>query len=155
MMRASLLLGCALGVPLAGIAQSGIHHELVTEWQTNPIEYRALIKRSLEGHHGALALILTRRAPDSDLVPLHVEALVSLTKLHESLYPEGSETPRTSERVWTDRAEFLKASRRTADLAGQLPAVIARGDVTESVNALIRLGESCQDCHARYRLSME
>ena len=130
-----------------------VQHELITEWQRNPIEYRALIKQALEGHHGALALILTQRAPDSDLVPFHVEALIALTQLHESLYPEGSETPRTSERIWTDRAEFHKASQRTADLAAQLPAVIGRGDVTQSVNALIRLGESCQSCHARYRLS--
>jgi cytochrome c556 len=153
MRRASLLLGLALAVPLPGITQARIHHELITELQRNPIEYRALIKQTLEGHLGALALILTERAPDSDLVPFHVEALVVLTKLHESLYPEGSATPRTSERIWTERAEFQKASQRTADLALQLEGVIGRGDVAQSVNALVSLGESCQSCHARYRLS--
>lgn len=154
MLRASLFLGWTLAVPLPGIAQAPIHHELITEWQHNPIEYRALVKQTLEGHLGALALILTQRAPDSDLVPLHVETLVVLTKLHESLYPEGSATPRTSEHIWTDGPEFQKASRRTAELAQQLQAVVDRGNAAQSVNALARLGESCQGCHARYRLSV-
>jgi cytochrome c556 len=153
MLRVSLLLGWMLAVPLPGITQAPIHHDLVTEWQRNPIEYRALIKKTLEGHLGALALILTQRAPDSDLIPFHVEALVVLTKLHESLYPEGSATQSTSETIWTDGAEFRKASQRTADLARQLQAVIGRGDAGQSVNALVHLGESCQSCHARYRIS--
>jgi cytochrome c556 len=153
MLRALLLIGSLLAVPLPGIAQAQVHHELITEWQHNPIEYRALIKQALEGHLGALALILTRRAPDSDLVPFHVEALIMLTKLHESLYPEGSATPGTSERVWSDGAAFRKASQRTAELAEQLQSVIARGDTALSVNALVSLGESCESCHARYRIS--
>jgi cytochrome c556 len=153
MLRASLLLGILLGVPMPGFTQAPIHHELITEWKTNPVEYRALIKQALEAHHGALALILIKRAPDSGLIPLHVEALVALTKLHGSLYPEGSETPHTSDRIWTDAAEFHKASQRTAELAQELPAVIDRGDMTQSVNAVIRLGESCQACHARYRIT--
>lgn len=153
MLRASLLLGLALAAPLPGITQDQIHHELITEWQSNPVEYRALVKQTLEGHLGALALILTQRAPDSDLIPFHVEALVVSTKLHESLYPEGSATARTSERVWTDGAEFQKASQHSADLARKLQVVVGRGDVAQSVNALASLGESCQSCHARYRLS--
>jgi len=153
MLRASLLLGCLLAVPLAGITQAPIHHELITEWQYNPVEYRALVKQSLEGHRGALALILTGRAPDSDLIPFHVEALVVLTRLHGSLYPEGSATPHTSERIWTDTEEFQEASQRTADLVEELKAVIERGNTAVSVNALISLSESCQGCHARYRLS--
>ena len=153
MLRASLLVGWMLAAPLPGITQEPIHHDLVTELERNPVEYRALVKQTLEGHLGALALILTQRAPDSDLVPFHAEALVVLTKLHASLYPEGSETPSTSESIWTDGAEFEKASQRTADLARQLQVVTGRGDVAQSVNALVRVGESCQSCHARYRLS--
>ena len=152
MPRASLLLACTLAVPLPGIAQSRIHHELITELQRSPIAYRALIKQTLEGHLGALGLILTQRAPDSELVPFHVEALVELTKLHASLYPEGSATPGTSERIWTDGAEFQQASQRTAELARQLQDVIGRGDAGQSMSALVQLGESCQACHARYRL---
>jgi len=158
---ASLLFGWTLAAPRPGITQAQdqaqdqapIHHDLITEWQKNPIEYRALIKKTLEGHLGALALILTQRAPDSDLIPFHVEALVVLTKRHASLYPEGSATPGTSEGIWTDKEGFQKASQRTADLAQQLQAAIGRGDAGQSVNALVRLSESCQSCHARYRLS--
>jgi cytochrome c556 len=153
LLRASLLIGSTLAAPVTGITQARIHHELITELQRNPIEYRALIKRTLEGHLGALGLILTQRAPDSDLIPFHVEALVVLTRRHESLYPEGSATPATSERVWTEGAEFQKASQRTADLAQQLQTVVGRGDAAQSMNALVRLGESCQSCHARYRRS--
>ena len=155
MLRTSLLVGLALTVPVVGAAQARIHHELVTELQRNPIEYRALVKQTLEGHLGALGLILTQRAPDSDLIPSHVEALVALTQRHESLYPEGSATPRTSERIWTEAAEFQKASKRTAELARQLQAVIARGNAAQSMNALVGLGESCQACHARYRMAGE
>jgi cytochrome c556 len=153
MLRASLLIGWTLVMPLPGIAEPPIHHELITKFQHNPVEYRALVKQTLEGHLGALALILTKRAPNSDLVPFHVHALVVLTELHESLYPEGSATARTSEHIWTDTTEFQEASRRTAELALQLQSVVERGDVAQSVNALARLGDSCQGCHARYRVS--
>lgn len=153
--RSCLLVGLILGLPMVGVPQARIHHDLVTELQRNPIEYRALLKRALEGHLGALGLILTQRAPDSDQAPFHAEALVVLTQRHAALYPADSKTPRTSERIWTEAVEFQKASGRTADLAKQVQAVIERGDISLSVSALVQLGESCQDCHARYRLSAD
>lgn len=155
MLRASLLFACLLAVPLPGITQAPIHHDLVTELERTPVAYRALVKQALEGHLGALGLILTQRAPDVDLVPFHVDALVKLTKLHESLYPEGSATPHTSERVWTDGTEFKAASEATADLARRLQTVVDRGNTSQSVNALVRLGESCQSCHAKFARALD
>jgi len=132
-----------------------IHHELVTELERNPVEYRALNKRAMEGHLGALGLLLTRRAPDSDLIPFHAEALVVLTNRHASFYPEGSETAHTSESIWNDSAAFQKQSQRTAELAQQLKEIVDRGDAMQSMNALVRFGESCESCHALYRLGAD
>lgn len=132
-----------------------VQHELVTELVTNPIEYRALIKRAMEGHLGALGLILTRRAPDADLIPFHAKALEVLTERHATLYPEGSETAHTSERIWSDGAAFQERSQKTAELARRLNEIVARDDPIQSMSALVRLGESCESCHALYRPDAE
>lgn len=118
----------------------------------SPVEYRAFIKESMEGHLGAFGLILTMRAPDTDDLPLHADALAWLTRLHGSLYPEGSETPATSAAIWEHPDQFSAASKRTEELAAALKAAVDGGNRHQVLNALVRLGESCESCHAQFRL---
>jgi len=132
-----------------------VQHELVTEYVRNPVEYRALIKQTLEGHLGALALIATGRAPDEDQMPFHADALVALTAIHASLYPEGSQTPRARDSVWTDRNAFESASSATARVAEQLRDAVERRNQVQIMNGLAALGESCETCHARFRVSRD
>ncbi len=129
-----------------------VQHELVTEYVRNPVEYRALIKETLEGHLGALGLIAMRRAPDQDQMPFHADALVQLTATHASLYPEGSETARTRDSIWSNREEFESASSATAESAQRLRDSIELGDLNQIMGGLVGLGESCESCHARFRV---
>ena len=137
-----------------GIAEPpAVQHELVTEYETNPIEYRALLKQALEGHLGALGLLATRRAPGPDQQPFHADALVQLTANHTSLYPAGSETARTRESIWADPVSFDSASKETAEIAVRLRDAVDRGDLHQVMNGLVALGESCEACHARFRVA--
>ena len=128
-----------------------VQHELVTEYETNPIQYRAMIKQALESHMGALGLILTYRAPHTENLPFHADALVTLTSIHASLYPEDSQTQQTRETIWSAPEEFAAASERTAEIAAQLQSVVEQGTAIQSINRLVALGESCEACHARFR----
>jgi cytochrome c556 len=144
--------GYAVAQERNGAHPPAVQHELVTEYVKSPVEYRALIKQTLEGHLGALALIATGRAPDAEQMPFHADALVALTAIHASLYPEGSKTPQTRDSVWTDRAAFESASNANARIAEQLRDAIARGNRVQFMNGLATLGDSCEGCHARVRV---
>jgi len=128
-----------------------IHHELITELQRSPIEYRDAIKNAMQGHLNAAGLILTMRAPDKDHLPLHADALVWLTKTHESLYIEGSETPATRETIWTQPEDFETALSKATQMAQQLKAAVDGGNRHLVLNATVKLGESCESCHAQFR----
>lgn len=152
---AALLAPITFTVEAQETERQAVQHELVTELVTNPIEYRALIKRAMEGHLGALGLILTRRAPDMDQAPFHADALVQLTARHASLYPESSASPQTRDTVWTDRQRFETASNDTAEIAEQLRATVEQGSLIQKVNGVVSLGESCESCHARFRSDID
>jgi cytochrome c556 len=132
-------------------AESVIQHELITELQRNPREYRSAIKSAMQGHLSAAGLLIMMRAPDTDQLPLHADSLVWLTKTHESLYVEGSATPATRETIWTQPEDFEAAASKTTLLAQQLQAAIDGSNRHLTLNAIIELGESCESCHARFR----
>jgi cytochrome c556 len=142
-------------VPEQNKAKSAVQHELITELQTNPVEYRRFIKQAMEGHLGAFGLILMMRAPDHDNLPLHADALVWLANLQASLYPEGSETDGTIERIWTNPDQFRAESAKAAELAGELKTAVDGGNRHLILNSMVRLGEHCEQCHARYRIENE
>lgn len=137
--------------PEQGSSESALQYELITELQTNPVEYRRFIKQTMEGHLGAFGLILMMRAPDRDNLPLHADALAWLASLQDSLYPEGSETDGTAESIWTNPEQFAAESAKGAELAGQLKTAVDGGNRHLILNSMVRLGEHCEQCHARYR----
>jgi cytochrome c556 len=131
--------------------QSAVQHELITEIQTNPVDYRGAIKQALQGHLSAFGLILMMRAPDKDDLPLHADALVWLTSNHASLYPMDSATSATGELIWEQPEQFSAAAEKTAALARELKAAVESGNRHLILNSLVQLGESCESCHTSFR----
>jgi len=128
-----------------------IQHELITELQTNPVEYRQSLKIAMQQHLQAFGLIFTMRAPDTEDLPLHAESLAWLARRQATLYPEDSKTDGTRETIWSDREAFDAAVQQSAELAQNLVTAVNGGNRHQVLGALTRLAENCEQCHGRFR----
>ena len=137
-----------------GAKNGAIHYELqgIVE---DPVAYRRLVKQALEGHMGAYGLILTAKAPHPEHAEAHIDAIAALARQHEVLYPEGSESAGTKAEIWAEQEAFSAALKKTSDAARMLKEKHDEGNRHLILNALIDLGESCQGCHARFRIESE
>jgi cytochrome c556 len=133
-----------------GAEKGAIHYELLGIVE-DPVAYRRLVKQALEGHMGAYGLILIAKAPHPDHAQTHIDAIAALSKQHEDLYPEGSESAGTKPEIWSQPEAFAAALKKTDDAATLLKEKHAEGNRHLILNALVRLGESCQGCHAGFQ----
>jgi len=116
-----------------------------------PVEYRRHIKAAMQDHLAAFGQILRFRVPHEDHFELHADALVALTAVHASLYPEGSVSAGTSPLVWEQYEAFLAASGKTAEAAVRLRESLETRNRHAILRHFIDLGESCARCHEAFR----
>jgi len=133
--------------------QPAVQYELLTQVETDPVSYRKFVKQAMEAHLAAFGLILTQKAPGTEHLPFHAEALVTLVSMHTTLYPEGSETAATSDHIWMQPDRFRKAADATTKRAQELRETLDKPNYYVVMNQLVRLGESCESCHAQFRTS--
>ena len=131
--------------------QPEVHYELLTQAETDPISYRKFVKQAMEAHLAAFGLILTQKAPGTEYLPFHADALVTLVGMQTNLYPEGSETVATSDHIWGQPDRFRKAADATTKRAEELRESLDKSNYYVVMNQLVRLGESCESCHAQFR----
>ncbi|VUX56370.1 exported protein of unknown function [uncultured Woeseiaceae bacterium] len=127
-----------------------IFYELQTI-EEDPVGYRRMVKQALEGHMGAYSLILIKKAPYPSHGQSHVDAIAILGLQHKDLYPEGSETVGTRPEIWSQPDAFAAALEKTSAAAAYLKEKYEEGNHHLILNALTRLGESCENCHNRFR----
>lgn len=150
----ALLLLSRIGIgqtEAAGEKKPAVQHELITEPDVRPVEYRGYVKQAMQSHLSAFGLVLTYRAPHREHLPIHAAALASLAGAHEVLYPEGSNSPRTSASIWSEPDTFGEALKKTTEAANRLQTAVDGGNQHLMLDALVRLGDSCENCHARFR----
>lgn len=116
-----------------------------------PVAYRHHVKQAMQGHLAAFGLILIFRAPHEDHFAMHADALAAMSAVHASLYPAGSESAGTSPRVWEQAEAFEAAASKTSEAAEGLKKSIETRNRHAILNQFVRLSESCEACHARFR----
>jgi cytochrome c556 len=131
-------------------AKERIFYELQTI-EEDPVAYRRLVKQALENHMAAYGLILIAKSPHSDHGQAHADALVALAEQNRVLYPAGSETAGTQPEIWSQPEAFVAALEKTSASAALLKEKHEEGNRHLVLNALTRLGESCEGCHSRFR----
>lgn len=65
--------------------------------------------------------------------------------------PEAGVGTKTKTGAWTDAAGFAQASRDFAVEAAKLQTIVAQGDVDEIRSQAKTVGQTCGQCHAKYR----
>jgi len=118
-----------------------------------PVAYRRHVKNAMQEHLAAFGLILMFRAPHEDQFGMHADALASLARAHEVLYPVGSETAGTSPLIWEQPETFAEAASKTTAAADRLRESLDSKNRHYVLNAFVRLSDSCEGCHARFRVS--
>lgn len=81
------------------------------------------------------------------------ESIAASLKKFPSLFPKGSGEGDTDAMpaIWTDWAEFEKASANTSAAAEKLAMVAKGGDASATGDALKALGGTCGACHKPFR----
>jgi cytochrome c556 len=130
-------------------------NEVITTWEKDPVGYRQLVKKSMEGHLGGMGLIITRKVPHSDHMVVHANALMNLARLHSELYPVGSESPATKAGIWQETEAFKTLMNKTIESTVGLASAIEEDNRHKILNRLVQVGESCESCHDRFRIEVD
>jgi cytochrome c556 len=169
-MKSSIFVAVTSVLSLATFSVSGIAQETATEAQKtendrtfyelltieeDPVGYRRQVKQALQSHMAAYGLILIAKAPHPEHAPAHADAIAALGAQHMVLYPQGSDTDATRPEIWSQTERFADMLQHLADATAYLKEKQDTGNRHQMLNALTRLGESCEGCHNRYRIEAE
>ena len=121
----------------------------------DPVTYRRALKQALEGHLAAYGLIITSRSSHQSHSTFHANAIDELGQQHMLLYPAGSETDSTRLEIWSQPEAFAEQLQKLADAASRVREMEADGNPQLRLNAVVRLGESCESCHQRFRIEAD
>ena len=119
--------------------------------EEDPVAYRRAVKQALENHMAAYGLILIAKSPHPDHGQAHVDAIAALAEQNRVLYPAGSETAGTQPEIWNQPEAFMAALEKTSVAAALLKQKHEAGNRHLVLNALTRLGDTCEGCHSRFR----
>ena len=118
-----------------------------------PIAYRVSIMQGLAAHSGALRGIVNDGAGDPTHILDHATALVQLSLMAASIFPEGTggEQSRAKDEIWQNPAEFQTRLEALQGAASTLLQAAYSGDrerIQEDASALQR---TCGGCHREFR----
>jgi cytochrome c556 len=120
------------------------------------IKYRQAIFKSVGGHMTAMATILKTEAGDMKDIGTHADAMLALSKIAPTIFPEGSgpDAGKTGAKpnIWTDTEDFKKVLAAFQENAEKLAMAAKSGDKGQIGEALGGLGkDGCKACHDNFR----
>ncbi|HLO75036.1 MAG TPA: cytochrome c [Magnetospirillum sp.] len=121
--------------------------------ETNPsIVHRQGIYKVVAGHMAGLKSGLFLKGSTENLV-WDAESIVAAFQHMGDAYPEGSDKGETKAKanIWTDRAKFQEAGKKSYGAAVALVEATKAGDQAKSVEAFKALGGTCKACHEEFR----
>lgn len=119
-------------------------------------EYRHEIMEAAGGHTGALFMIIKGESARTGDILAHAEALNAIAQMSGTLWPAGSgpdkvETSSKAE-IWTDAAGFSAAVSNFQAKTAALVEAAKGGNADAIKGAAFGMGQSCGDCHDKYRV---
>ncbi|MEQ8858146.1 MAG: cytochrome c [Pseudomonadales bacterium] len=113
------------------------------------VEYREHVMEAIGGHMQAAADIAQQKVAHSDHLSLHVNGLVALSGIIDTLFPESSQGGDALDAIWENPDDFAAKIADFQQAAGGLKmAVDGGGDVG---SAFQKVGQACKACHDDYR----
>ena len=131
-----------VGALLAVLAGTAVHAD-----DSDGIEYRQHIMKTLDEEMAAIGMILANRAP-TDALATHTRILATTAatakKAFEPKIPGGEAKPE----VWANWADFAKRLDALTAATGQL----AQADAAAATGVRADLATACKGCHDQYRV---
>jgi cytochrome c556 len=121
------------------------------------IKYRQAVMKSQGGHMGAAAQILKGKVDFGSDLEYHAAALAASSAGLTKLFPKDSDfgVTRAKPEIWTNRAEFEKASNDAEKAGHAFLAAVKSNDQSGVAKAFSDLAEACKGCHKKFREKKE
>lgn len=114
--------------------------------------YRSRMMEASSSHLKALQSFVKGELSIEKHVPLHVDALLSLSSMYHDLFPPGNQHPESEAMpaIWSDPRGFQSALQYNRQKIKALKQVDP-GDMAAMKRAVNEVRMSCGDCHYYFR----
>ena len=142
--KATLIAAVSLSTSLIPVAVQGSEKDA---------EYREAVMESIGGHMSAIVHIMKGEVSHKDHLGMHAVGLAELSKIANTLFPEGSESPDSHAlpEIWEEPEAFQERLDAFQAAAPEFSAAVAGGDMSVIGPALNKLGDTCKACHDDYK----
>jgi cytochrome c556 len=120
----------------------------------NEIAYRQALMKSIGGHVGASAALITGKIEAPGHLKVHAAAIAGVTDDVKRYFPKDStdEDSAAKPEIWQDWADFEKKAQDMHDAAVAYNRVVqSDGSATDVRGAFKTLTDACKACHEDYR----
>lgn len=120
----------------------------------NDIQYRQALMKSIGGHVGATAALLSGRIVAEGHLKVHAAAIAGVTGDVTTYFPKDStdEDSAAKPEIWQDWDDFSEKAHAMHDAAIAYNKVVQADAGPDDVRAAFKkLTESCKACHEDYR----
>lgn len=147
------VMAIAFGITVLSASGAAMAQDPATE---QAIKYRKSVMTAVRGNFGAMVGIMKGAGNKADLTT-HANALVDLSKIAATVFPEGSDFGETTALpvIWEKPEEFAKSMKAFQDAAANLATVAQGGDMAAFGQAFGKAGETCKNCHENFREKKE
>lgn len=119
------------------------------------VKYRQGAFQVMGQHFGRLGAMANGRVPfDAATAQANADLVVTMSRLPYVAFTEGTDkvgNTRAKPEVWSKRADFDAAAKKTQDELVKLQAAAKTGNLDQIKAAFGATGQSCKACHDEYR----
>jgi cytochrome c556 len=119
------------------------------------VKYRQGAFQVMGQHFGRLGAMANGRVPfDAATAQANADLVVTMSRLPYVAFTEGSDkvgNTRAKPEVWSKRADFDAAAKKTQEELVKLQAAAKTGNIDQIKAAFGAAGQSCKACHDNFR----
>jgi cytochrome c556 len=119
------------------------------------VKYRQGAFQVMNSHFGRLGAMANGRVPfDAATAQANADLVVTMSRLPYVAFIDGSDkvgNTRAKPEVWSKRADFEAAAKKTQDELLKLQAAAKTGNLDQIKAAFGAAGQSCKACHDNFR----
>jgi cytochrome c556 len=147
-----LLVRCLLA---AGVSTLALPAAAQFQKPEDAVKYRQGAFTVMASHFGRLGAMANGRVPfDAATAQANADLVVTLSRLPYVAFTDGTDkvgNTRALPEVWSKRAEFDAAAKKTQDELLKLQAAAKTGNLDQIKAAFGAAGQSCKACHDNFR----
>lgn len=119
------------------------------------VKYRQSAMFVMANHFGRIGAMVNNRAPfDAAAANANADIALALSRVAFAGFVEGTAGTAkggSSAKIWTERAKFDEAAKKSQDELAKLQAAARTNDLGNIRAAFGAVGQTCKGCHDDYR----